>query len=193
MSLATLPDARAQLNKLTGVDDTELQGFLDAASERILHETGPIESTQYVERHDGGDVDIMLYRCPVLTVTSVVEWRGSGSHVLTEQQPGSVNEGFQLDARTGQLARVANGGWPRLWWDGRYNIVVTYTAGYAAVPKTVRLATLMLTEHLWRHSQNRSGRPQPGMSGSDGPVTSYALPRAVKGMLAPYLRAPEIG
>lgn len=196
MALVTLAEAKAGLNKLSALDDAEIQGYIDGASEAIQSITGPIASIPRTEKHDGGDSVVMLRVRPVLAITSVTEYRGSGAGtVLAEHTPGSTVDGYLLDSDIGQLIRCTATGYPRAFWPGPMNVVVVFNAGYASTPPTVKQATLLLIEHLWRTTQNRGGsaRPQPGASSADSPLTAHALPWVVEELIAPYLKAPEIG
>lgn len=190
----TLAEAKTGLNKLSSVDDTELQGYIDAATEAIQSITGPIASVTRTEKHDGGDPVVMLRVRPVLAITTVTEFRGTGAGtVLAEHTPGSAVDGYLLDADIGQLIRCTATGYPRPFWPGPLNVVVAFSAGYAQTPPTVKQATLVLIEHLWQSTQNRGGRPQPGGAPSPGgPVTPHALPWLVEELIAPYVKTPEI-
>jgi hypothetical protein len=112
LDLVSVAETKTELNKLSAVDDVELAGYVGAASEAIVYLTGPILPTSLVERHDGGDVEVLLRRCPVLSVQSVVEHSGAGAGVaVVERQPGESGDGFYLDAATAELTRVTGSGW----------------------------------------------------------------------------------
>lgn len=195
MSLVTLAEFKAWLGTTTtgapapsATDDTLLQSMLDAATPVIERLTGPMTSTSFTESHDGEDCEVVLYKYPVLTITTCTEYRGSAAtaNVLTESTAANPIDGFQLEKETGTLIRVFAGGYPRTWWPGSRNIVVVYTAGRASVPENVKEATKELVAHWWKRRKGGSGRfAGAGAEGGAGIfVPTYGVPNAVKEILA---------
>jgi hypothetical protein len=89
---------------------------------------------------------------------------------------------YELDADTG-LLRLAAGGWFR----GTYT--VTYTSGRADLPAAIRLAVLVIAEHLWE--TQRGAAPVGPLSGDDTfptPGLGFAIPNRALELLAPYRR-----
>lgn len=197
LPLVSLADVKAHLN-LSAADtsqDVELQGFIDAATETVTYAVGPVSPTTFVETHDvtDGRNRVMLRQPPVLTVVSVVEYLGSVAHALTNQPPGSTSDfyGYSLDLPdAGLLVRRDGVGLPMPFMGG--TVVVTYVAGRAAVPASVRMATLEDIRGIWQMTQ-QGGRPsfggEAGENWSVGPMNFF--PR-LKAVLDAQLRTPGI-
>jgi hypothetical protein len=93
--------------------------------------------------------------------------------------------GYTLDKVDGLLIRRAAGQTIR-FAAGRMNVHVQYTAGYAVVPAELKLAGLLLLQHLW--ATQRGGARRPGLGGDDsgGPSDYDAFPSRVEEILANY-------
>lgn len=165
-TLVTLAEAKAHLN-ITGVsDDEEIMGMVEAVTTPIERVAGSVLPASYTERHDGARPMIALSHRPVLSVTSVTLPGGT-----TVAPPG-----YELDADAAVLTRMA-GAYRWEWEAGR--ITVSYTAGLAAVPAHVRLAALIVVQHLWE--TQRGGPRDQRFTGGGGegwsPGMGFALPR----------------
>ncbi|MEU2313146.1 hypothetical protein [Streptomyces albidoflavus] len=178
--LLTLEDAKAQLDIETARHDVELLGYVEALTAPIERLVGPVEHRTVVEIVDAGGSRIALSQVPVAEVTS-----------LTQLATGATTEpdGLLLDGDAGVLRR----------WDGSPFFGgpwrVEYTAGRGEVPPTIRLAALILLQHLWR-TQNGSAR---GMGGADDyavtepiPGFGYAIPNRVLQLLEAYRVPPGV-
>lgn len=172
-ALVTLDDVRAHLNVPDEDDshDVELQGFIDAATAQVQYWTGPVIPTTFTDEvHDGGYPTVALFNPPILTVASVTEYIGTVAYQLTAQPPGSTvdNYGYSLDdPLAGILVRRDGAGCPTRFMGGPRSVVVSYTAGLAAVPGDIRLATLEDIRGLYQQTQ-QGGRPSFG-GGGGGP------------------------
>jgi hypothetical protein len=174
---------------LSATDTANLQMIIDAAAALIESHTGKVETAQYVEEHDGGDVSIYLRRPPVLRVVSIVEVIGLERYTLTQQPVGysTDNFGYSIDNYNyGRIVRRSAGSQPLPFYKNAGNIEVTYVAGMGDCPPNLTLATLELIKHLWFSSQQGSrpvfGDPSAGaMVTSSGP--GYALPNRVVELL----------
>jgi hypothetical protein len=193
--LVTLEDVKKHLNKTDSNDDTELQGFIDAATPIIENIAGPVIQRTVVEYYDGGQSRLELNQLPFISITSVIETYGQTNYTLQEVTLGGVSTGFgfTVDYVTGQIIRRAYNAEAR-FPIGAKNVQVTYVAGRASVPANVRLATLMLIQHLWSTSQmNRNGgRPSFGGDDSFTVGAGFAVPNRVRELLQPSPRVPGI-
>jgi hypothetical protein len=194
----SLTDVRQELNYknpgIASADDTELQGFLDAALVEIGKRAGDITTgTTWTETYDGGDISIYLRHVPVLTVTSVTEHIGNITYNLTNQPPGSSVDwlGYSIeDAANGKIVRRSAAGQPYRFTAGSGNVTVTYTAGRVTLPGNLRLATLELVAHWWQSSQQTSSQALGGAIGGnsyDGvstmPGSTFGIPYRILDML----------
>lgn len=191
-----LTDVKAQLNITSTTYDAELQGFLDAAGDVVLEFIGDIPTTVYTENYDGGDVSIYLRHRPVLTITTMTEVVGNVVYTLTSQPPGSSVDawGYSIDdADAGKVVRRSAAGQPWRFTPGIGNITVTYSAGRSVLPASVRMAVLLITEHMWEQTQRGqgAGRAVPGAVDADVGYGPNKYSQAME-MLAPYRKAPVI-
>jgi hypothetical protein len=161
--------------------DWQMELAMDAACVWIQNEFfgRPIAPRQYDWRFDGWTgfmgAYIMLPFYPVLEIISVTEYRGQIGHALTELQPAATTgDGFQVSYATGRLTRAFVGNIQRPWFGGSRNIEVVWVAGYNPVPPNIRMATLNLAAHWFRHSEQqgalRSGMGASGRAQHTDPV-----------------------
>jgi hypothetical protein len=183
VSLPTLPDLKEHNNQLSAADDDELQNHLDAAVEVVEGLIGPVAEDTVTETHYGLNSSVLvLKQMPVGALTAVSSRAGSTTTALTLSD-------YELDPATG-LVRLANGS----WFYG--NFTVTYTTGRADVPASIRLAILIVAEHLWETQrmpgQSRDSAPA-GFGGLDGiPDASssgrgFLIPNRAEELLRPYM------
>lgn len=145
---------------------TQLDDFINAATEIVEAEAGPFEPVTLTYTADGGDSVALPKR--VLSVTSVTV---GGTAVAAANYTVDVNAGIVY----GPFA------------SGRQNVVVTYEAGMDPVPASVEFATRSLVAHMWSVASQRG----PGLPEDFTAVpTGFLVPNAVKEALAPYKAAP---
>ena len=194
-ALVTLDEVKAHLNKTDFNDDLELQGFIDAATPLVENMAGPVIPRTVTEYYSGGTTTITLNSQPVQSVTSIVETYGQTNYNLTQVTLGQGMTGFAftLDPLTGRIVRRAYNA-EAMFPVGTNNVQVVYVAGRDSVPANVRLATLMLVQHLWTTSQmNRNGgRPTLGGDDTFVPGMGFAVPNRVKELLQPSPRVPGV-
>lgn len=160
MSLCTLADVKAQLNKTGTADDTELQAYIDAASAVIDRIYGPFSQATKTWTTSGGwrSITVPDYNVTVTTVTE-------NGTTLT------VDVDFVVDSVGGVLSR-GNNRWPLTWLAGQRNIVITYTVGSATIPPDVNLAARTIVQEWWE--LQRGPRPLPLQGGTDvAPDTGF--------------------
>ena len=168
MSAPTLADVKTQLNITSNADDAELQSFLDAAQAMVEARVGTFAPTEVTETVRSRGALVLLTRLPVQSVTSLVATAPSTTTYATADL-----------AWTGAgVVRLANGGSLAGEW------VATYDAGLAEVPANVRLATLIIVQHLWK--TQRGGARRPGMDEDALTVVGagYALPNRAAELLS---------
>jgi hypothetical protein len=198
--LASLQDVKRQLGKggpdgsVATADDAEIQISIDAATCVIERIKGPIIPRTYtLEQHNGRGPLLNLDRRPVMSVASVTEYIARTPYALAVVTNPSAATAFscQLDLDTGTLTRLTGGGTVIPFAYGEGNIQVTYTAGRAAVPPEVRLATMRLIQFWWQPTQQGARPDFRGGAGAGGSlggaanrvVPSYAVPNFVYQLL----------
>lgn len=183
VGLVSLAELKAHINTpaTSGTTyDDELRSILSAATQVCSdYVQRPLVRATYVETYDGGQPSIILRQTPVISVTTVVE---SGTTLAASD--------YFLDAQGNLLWR----GDPSAtsWWVyGVSNVTVTYVAGWADPPQSLRMAVKRMAEHLWTRTQQA---PHPAFGAQYGsavgdetmPKTTYLLPYAVQSLLNPY-------
>lgn len=156
--------------------DEEIQGFIRAITEVCERHVGAVARTTHTEKHRGGR-GIVLLRAPVLSLTSVTAIETSG----TDQTVADLD----LDQPTGIVQRK-DGGWMR----GPFR--VTYVAGQTQIPAHVRLAALIILQHMWETQRGTMGGVRVG--GADevlDPRFGFSIPRRAQELLGD--QPPEIG
>lgn len=183
MDLTSLAKLKAYLGLSAGDDDTLLTSLIDSASEAIEQYCGrPFARTERTELHDGcGSKSILLDCRPVASVASVHDDAGR------EFDDASLlpAENYTFYPESGVLTLDAG-----VFGDGRRNVQVVYTAGYASAPPAVEQAANILAAHFY----NR------GRQGGDGVVSetlgAYSVsydaadwPGSVRALLTAYREA----
>lgn len=177
MSALTLADAKAHLRIDGAVDDYDVQAFIDAAEGAITKRCGALVSTTTTATVDGWGRSLILPTAPVLSLTSVTPVGGSPIDQSV----------LYLDPSTGVVEFVDGS----RFTDRRYTIV--FAAGRNTVAPDLLQAVKELLRHLWM--TQRGGSVPSAMPDLDPlvdagvPGASYALPRRVEQLIAPYLLA----
>lgn len=175
MPFATLEEAKHHL-RLSGTttdDDDKVTQFIAGAEEVLADRVGPLEPTSIVEKvRANGTGTLVLTETPVISLTSLEPILLG---ILTV--PVAL---LDVDERSGVVERT-----DCLPLCGRWK--VTYQAGFATLPTTVKVAGLDLILHWWRQSQSHGSTTY----GESGTVIDFSdLPNAVLNKLRPHLRVP---
>jgi hypothetical protein len=191
--LMSLDDARATL-KLPSSDRTRddvIRDYIDGVTRVIEDHWGSVVPRTWVEQYEPGTQTISLNHQPVISITSVLEYRGAAPFPLDPVATPDLSSAFSYtyDAATGTIERRSAGGYPMPFYG---QVWVTYVAGVSIIPGNVLLAARELLRHLWQNGQ-QAGRPQlGGIPGDDSVYTpaGYAVPRMVSGLLGDPRKAP---
>jgi uncharacterized phiE125 gp8 family phage protein len=177
VALPNLTDLKTHLNMTGSSNDTELQDILDAAIELVENIVGPLEAAPVTEIHPRVSSGVLvLRRVPAANMTAISFRAGLTSTPLTLSD-------YELDSTSG-IVRVVSG-------SGFYgDYVVEYTAGFAAVPASVRLATLIIAAHLWETQRGAASSPLAQQQAEyDQPAPlglGFAIPARAQTLLEPY-------
>ncbi|MEU7032730.1 head-tail connector protein [Streptomyces sp. NPDC046237] len=181
MALLTLAEAKAQLDIDTLSDDVQLQLYIEALTPVIEGYIGPVEARTVTETVQGAGITLALLHAPVLSVASLTPVLSGGTAV-------DVNL-LHVDGPSGVLSYTTGAAFQGGPW------TATYTAGRAAIPATVKLASLLLLQHLW---STRYGAARGVSRTTDYDVTEpmpgfgYAVPNRVIELLRPLMQPPGI-
>lgn len=170
--IINLADAKAQLNITDSGSDTELAGYISAVTRPVEKYVGPVIHRTVTEVFDGGRTTMTLSQIPVVSITSVTE----GGAVLDAS-------GYTVARESGVLTRVA-GVSPVATLPGMQNVSVVYVAGQAANTAAVasdlghvRLAGLIILQHMWETQRPAGGGPFSQGQDDYDPRYSYSIPR----------------
>jgi hypothetical protein len=176
ISLISLDSAKKQVQFKASDNDDELRGFLLSASENIEGTCGICAVRSFTSRVGAAPYkwtpSLRLPNVPVVSVTSltpVYSWSPavSTSEITTRLSNGKIT---RLD------------GWE--FW-GEYD--VTYVAGRAVVPPSLRTACAMVVQHLWR--TRRGPANVPGGVTADTttlPGWGYAIPNQAAELISGF-------
>lgn len=184
MAIVTLAEAKRQLDLTTDAEDVELQVYVDALPEVIEGIVGVVEPREVTDTVSGGGPSLLVLHPPLLSVTSL-----SGPTGASVVYPADT---LTVNGPAGVIGRTTGGCFPA----GTYT--VTYQAGRTSVPPTVKLAALILLQHLWR-TQYGASRGLSTVGGADDfnvtepiPGFGYAIPNRVLQLLEPYKLPPGV-
>jgi hypothetical protein len=134
-SLVSLADAKAHLGEQSSLQDEEIRGYLEVATEIVENIAGPCSVRAFTERVRTGADQLLLSRMPVVAVTSVTSVRDSS---VTW-----ASAGLDVDTSAGIVSPAAGG----YFTNGPWN--VAYTAGRTSVSARHTQAVLEQLWHMW--------------------------------------------
>lgn len=175
ISLVSLSAIKTQLSKTTTADDDELRSYLLSASENIEMMCGPCAVRSFTERlasTTGSRRSLWLSNLPVVSLTSLTPVFAWSIAVATTDVTVNLDSGevVRLDA------------WAFI---GDYDI--TYKAGRAVIPASLRLACSIITQHLWETRRGASSQPRYGAEGTVTiPGWGYAIPNVAAQLISGY-------
>ncbi|MEV7240455.1 head-tail connector protein [Streptomyces sp. NPDC093248] len=183
MTLVTLDEAKRQLDIESTSHDVELQLYVDALDSVIEGYVGVVGQRQITDVITGGGAGLSVLHPPLVAVSSLAGGPPGGSITY----PADT---LAVNGPAGIISRLDGSCFPA----GAYT--VTYTAGRATVPPTMKLAALILLQHLWRTQYGASRVPVGGAddwSMSDPvPGFGYAVPNRVLQLLEPFKLPPGV-
>jgi hypothetical protein len=159
MSLCTLAEAKTQLRKTSSADDALIQTYIDAVTKPLEDYCGPVVPRQVTEWPEVYGAVIMLEQPPLISVTTLTEYRGNVAYLYAEAADPTAAGlyTFMVDpSLQGKVTRVFNGG-RTLPFTGPVKVV--YQAGLASVPTNINLAARILVQTLWRTQNGGAGLP----------------------------------
>lgn len=151
----TLPEAKQQLNMTSSSSDAEVTRWLAAAQEKIEGMVGPLVPTPFTETHRApGRDSLMLRQTPVVSVDLI-------SNGFDDSQLWVAND-LTFDEKSGRVW-LRWGGCLVPHWGHQNGVVVDYVAGWEEVPESIREATGIILDHMWK--TQRGWSPKPDMRG----------------------------
>lgn len=188
-----------QIPEANKTGDARLSLFIDGACQQVQQFMGgPLAPTTYTPLDGIGKFDgagslnsgyIRLPKTPVIEVIKVIEYQSNNGVALSEIDPSTGGDGYQLNYRTGLLTRVLGGIWNRPFYPGSQNVWVWWQAGYDPIPADIRIATLELVADWWRSTQQQKGGNQPPGNDqfAEAPQPMWAgIPPRIRGSLERY-------
>lgn len=177
MGVVSLADVKKQLG--IAADDTsgdaELQGYIDAATTPIEDQLGQaVEQRTFTDRltlPSGGVRHFLLETVPVVSLTSVVSVDGTTTWDVSS---------LDADGPSGEVTVVSG---PLVCGQ----VDATYVAGLSTVQPNVRLAGLIIIQHLWETQRGAMGVQLGGENEPWIPGRGFAIPRRALELLGPPL------
>lgn len=183
--VAGLDEFRAQLDRADTSDDAELRLYLEAATNQIEWLIGPLSPTTVTERHSSFD-RAALRRFPVVSVTSVATVTNG-----VADSPVLASNKYMLDAAYGEL-RFTD--WYGYGYGGRSDFEITYVVGRTSIPADIKLAGLIIAQHLWSVQNARWTINAPGDDQLQViPGSGFMVPYRALELLRPYISVATVG
>lgn len=175
--LTTLDNVKAWLNLTATADDDMLTRMITALSSYIQSWLNrQLASQSYTEVRDGaGKGTLTLANYPVTAVASLTV-----NGVAVPYATNSQGNGYLFD----QYRIIMVGGGYTLT-EGVQNIVVTYTAGYAAIPPEIEQACIELIATRYRE-RDRIGQTSKSIAGETVAFSIRDFPPSVQTILNNY-------
>lgn len=177
MSIVTLAAAKKQLNIKPDYtdDDLEIQLYIDALVVPIERELGRVvEQRTFVDEFEfaTGTTSFLLRSVPAVSLTSITAVDGSTTWPV---DAGTMH----LNGDSGQVTVLSGSPLSGL-------VQVAYLAGPATVAANVRLAGLIILQHLWETQRGTMG-VQLGDTETFMPGRGFAIPRRAIELLGTQL------
>lgn len=163
--IVSLEDAKTHLNITSTTSDEELRSMIESVTAVVEQYVGAVVRRTEVEVFDGGRAQLTLSHIPVISVTSVVD---TGATVSASS--------YTFNATSGVLTQIAG---PSLlpFLVGVQSVTVTYVAGRTTVPANIRMAALLILQHMWESQRPAAAGPFSQGSDDYDPRYSYSVPR----------------
>jgi hypothetical protein len=166
--VASMEEFKAHLRRTDTADDAMLRGYLVAATDWVENTIGgPLSVQTFTDRVGLGGWWIVPSQRPIVSVTSLTP------------ELGSVLDPTWYVVDTGRDAI-------RLRWGataGWYTLV--YRAGLTVVPERVKLAGLIVAQHMWRVQNGGGGMPFPGETETAYVPSGFAVPSRALELISP--------
>lgn len=176
MALLTLAEAKTTLGITGTTFDVELPDYVSAAEEAVAFYCGPV-STTVVQEVVRGAGAIALNTVPVLSLISV-----------TSDRFGTLlTSGLRVNPKTGVIRALAY----RLPIREDY-YTVTYNAGRADVPLSLKNAARIILKHQWGSRRGAGTRERGDDDTTEVPELGYAVPNRAISLMKPYMLGPSV-
>lgn len=164
--VASVEELKTHTNTTTTVNDNEMRVHLAAATDRVEQIIGgPVSPQTFTETHCTGDSVIIPRKRPLVSVTSITPYQGTALST----------DAYRLDTDLGAI-------FLRYGYSSEYTLV--YRAGWAILPEAIKLAGLIIAQHLWRLQYGR-GRQATGEDPL-APGAGFAIPNRAAELLMDY-------
>lgn len=177
--VAGLDEFKAQLDRPDYSDDKELRLYLEAATNHVEYLVGPLTPTTVTERVTGYG-SLVLSRYPVLSVTGISAV--AGGVVSPVPVPGSGYTHSEMGGIQFSEYAYAN------------EFEITYEVGRTSIPADIKLAGLIIAQHLWSVQNARWTINAPNEDQmQSAPGSSFMVPWRAMELLRPYLSVSNVG
>lgn len=163
-ALVDLATAKAFLNVVGAADDAKLETAINRASDRCERYLGRrIKQTTYANRRYPAPLgqDLYLDHVPIDTTAAVtVSIDGVAQTVWRTEADGDpatkdiIVAPDSGESRLAPYKLVRTAGWPSSP-SNPWNVLLSYTGGFATVPEDLQLACLYIVQRYWRDQQKQ--------------------------------------
>lgn len=188
--ILTEAEAQAAINVIdAGANTNTLALAISAVSQAIDAYCGPVVARTVTEVHHGNAGAIWPYQAPVLSVTSVTEFDGTTSTVLTDESAFgtaytstgfALTDGYRIDRRSGGVSFRFTG-----------QVEVVYQAGRFATTADVtslwKYAASAILSRLWKREGSAWAHSPDFYAATDEAAAGSSFFRAVEPMVAEFL------
>ena len=206
--IVNLGDIKAYLNIVAAdhTHDSELLGFAQAATIAVEQIVGPVAQRTVNEWNDGGAATIVVRQPPIVSLTSITEYRGNVAYplaiVASPDLATSMSVMFEPSGRITRLNGAAAAAVLYLSTQGLFatfpvgpnSVQITYVAGRASVAANIRLGVLETVRENWQPTQ-QGGRPSYNGAAQDGPtlvIPNVILSKRILSILGDDKRGPSV-
>lgn len=175
--LTTLTKVKAYLGISNTDDDTLLEALIDSVSEAVEHYCGrQFAQAERTEYHDGLGASSLVLRCrPISAITQIYD---DPSQMFSESS--GVDASRYVFYPEEGIVELTGGSFA----DGRRNVKIIYTAGFATVPPAVEQAANILVGHFFnRGHQGGDGVASESLGAYTVSYNEAEWPASAKGLL----------
>lgn len=201
-ALVTLANLKTFLGITGTADDAKLETVIDRCADQVeLYCNRPLKEAAYSNIRLAGPErpKLYLFASPVNIVSALTVKVNDETQTIWKQESDGKPEDFDVlvgDDNPWQTFGQRNhlwrdGGWGTSSSGRPYNVLITYTGGFAAIPDDLQEAAMLVCQKLWR-DQQKALADVATVTLPSGNVTMFdaLLPRRARWLLEHYRVIP---
>lgn len=200
-ALLTLADAKSYLTIVGTGDDAKLEIIINRMADVIEgYCNRPLKEAAYALRLRGPDSTRLRPRAWPINITATLTIKKDGTVQTIWKQESDGNPGdFDVivgsdfpELSTGQRDHLyRSSGWKPTAASNPYDVLLTFTGGFAVIPDDLQEAACLVLQKLWRDQQKQLAEIT-AVTLQSGSITLFdtVMPRRALFLLAPYRIVP---